>query len=307
MESMVARLHGVLLAALKQSQPNALERPIVSVAEIYQDLVPYRSVRTVLGFALNADYEHVLLRLLAGEDGLARIEPVEVREALRLELESPNPNVGLFRNYAACEVWLTVPESFGQAPQTAEDSFEARLDAALGSSEKQAVAPPLEIPRERPPRTEAEELESALKRVSEPESIPDPVTTAPPANRTDQPVEPAARAASKSGSPENSAGIHKRGRAGESAGISESGSITESGAIGETDTANESAVTSERADSAGSSRCVACEAVLPEGRLVRFCPQCGRDQTRLVCGSCGDAVEKGWRFCVTCGAEAGGS
>jgi hypothetical protein len=46
---------------------------------------------------LNADYEHALLRLLAGEGDLARIEPREVRDKLRLELESPNPNVGIFR------------------------------------------------------------------------------------------------------------------------------------------------------------------------------------------------------------------
>jgi len=110
-DNLVARLHRALVDALLQHRPNAADQP-VTVAEIYQDLVPYRSVRSSLGFALNADYEHALLQLLAGAEDLARIEPAEVRETLRLELESPNPNVGMFRNYAACDVFITIPEGF---------------------------------------------------------------------------------------------------------------------------------------------------------------------------------------------------
>ena len=102
----VERLHQALVDALIQGRPHALDQP-VTVAEIYQDLVPYRNVRSDLGFALNADYEHALMHLLAGEEGLARIEPVEAREQLRLELESQNPDVGLFREFAACDVFVT--------------------------------------------------------------------------------------------------------------------------------------------------------------------------------------------------------
>lgn len=102
---MVAQLHRTLLDAMRRSRPASLHRP-VTVAEIYQDLVPYKTARSALGFDMNADYEHTLLRLLAGEGDYARIEPREVRDKLRLELESPNPDVGLFRNYAACDVWV---------------------------------------------------------------------------------------------------------------------------------------------------------------------------------------------------------
>jgi len=103
MSSSVARLHRALVEAIRKHRPN-LPNGTVTVAEIYQDLVPYRSVRSALGFALNADYEHALLQLLAGVENRARIEPAEAREALRLELESPNPNTGVFRGYAACDV-----------------------------------------------------------------------------------------------------------------------------------------------------------------------------------------------------------
>ena len=108
MDDRVEKLHGALVSALRQTRGDDFGEP-VTVAEIYQQLVPYRAARAVVGFEMNADYEYALLRLLAGEGDLARIEPAEVRELLRGELESANPNVGIFREYANCDVWITAP------------------------------------------------------------------------------------------------------------------------------------------------------------------------------------------------------
>ncbi len=105
MDAVVSRLHHALVDAIRQYRPTQTQQPI-SVAEIYQELVPYRNVRSVLGVEMNADYEYALLRLLAGEGGFARLEPAEAREALRLEIGSPNPNVSLYRKFAGCDVWL---------------------------------------------------------------------------------------------------------------------------------------------------------------------------------------------------------
>jgi RNA polymerase subunit RPABC4/transcription elongation factor Spt4 len=107
MDAVVSRLHQVLVEALRRSRPEHEDQPI-TVAEIYQELVPYKHVRAALGVEMNADYEYALLRLLAGEGGFARLEPAEVREALRLEVASPNPNVALYRQFAPCEVWLNM-------------------------------------------------------------------------------------------------------------------------------------------------------------------------------------------------------
>lgn len=100
----VARLHDKLTDAMRQTR----RRPgaPVTVAEIYQELVPYRLVRSEVGFGMNADYEHVLLRLLAGEGEFARLEPVSARDAIRDELRGPNPNVGMYREFAGCDVWV---------------------------------------------------------------------------------------------------------------------------------------------------------------------------------------------------------
>ncbi|HEX7119216.1 MAG TPA: zinc ribbon domain-containing protein [Longimicrobiales bacterium] len=107
-DSVVAHLHHALVQVLRSRGDGALDRP-VTVAEIYQDLIPYRAARSIAGVELNADYEHALLRLLAGEGGRVRLEPATARDELRRELESPNPNVTLYRKYAACDVWVAAP------------------------------------------------------------------------------------------------------------------------------------------------------------------------------------------------------
>jgi hypothetical protein len=99
------RLHRALVDAVQNTNGD-LAQP-VTVSQVYQELVPYRSARSLIGFEMNADYEYALLRLLAGEDDLVRLEPPEVREVLQRELESPNPNVSLFRAYANCDVYLS--------------------------------------------------------------------------------------------------------------------------------------------------------------------------------------------------------
>ena len=47
--------------------------------------------------------------------------------------------------------------------------------------------------------------------------------------------------------------------------------------------------------------CVYCEQTLPTGRVVKFCPFCGRDLRGVSCPSCGADLEAGWRYCVDCG------
>lgn len=104
----VERLYEYLTQALERTRPDPYTAP-VTVAEIYRELIPYRTVRAELGFSMNADYEHVLLRLLAGDAELALLEPAEAREQIRRELESTNPDVSLYRRFAGCDVWLRAP------------------------------------------------------------------------------------------------------------------------------------------------------------------------------------------------------
>ena len=47
--------------------------------------------------------------------------------------------------------------------------------------------------------------------------------------------------------------------------------------------------------------CAYCEQALPSGRVVKFCPSCGRDLRVVACPACGADVEAGWRYCIDCG------
>jgi hypothetical protein len=51
--------------------------------------------------------------------------------------------------------------------------------------------------------------------------------------------------------------------------------------------------------------CRFCGGTLPEGRQVVYCPHCGNNLSVSRCPACGSELEKGWKFCVTCGRTVG--
>jgi hypothetical protein len=50
--------------------------------------------------------------------------------------------------------------------------------------------------------------------------------------------------------------------------------------------------------------CPFCKGHLPAGRQISFCPHCGQDLTVVHCPACGSELERGWKFCVTCGRSS---
>jgi hypothetical protein len=189
-DGVVERLLAALADALRRTRKDPFNSP-VTVAEIYQDLIPYRSVRTALGFQMTADYEHTVLRMLAGEKELARLEPEEAREELRAELDMPNPNVGLFRKFAACDVWileqgLTLNEDGPPAPQQAEPAPQnpepvlEPLDSLLPGLEPAAPEPapdPAPEPAPEPPAVQPASDQPAPEPAPPPPA-PEPVPAA---------------------------------------------------------------------------------------------------------------------------------
>jgi hypothetical protein len=99
------RFHRALIEEIQTQRPEYLTGPF-TVAEIYQNLVPYGSHRDRIGVEMNGDYEDALLRLLAGEGGYLILESEPALKDLRAELDTPNPNTGLYREYAAVDVRL---------------------------------------------------------------------------------------------------------------------------------------------------------------------------------------------------------
>ena len=99
------RLFHQVVRALAARGTEQLDQP-VQVAELYQDLVPYRQIRSALRFETYQDYELALLRLLGGERGYVSVEPPEALESLALESQAPYPDPGLIRDFAAARVYV---------------------------------------------------------------------------------------------------------------------------------------------------------------------------------------------------------
>jgi hypothetical protein len=134
---LVERLHAVLVEEIRARRPQYLQQPF-TVAEIYQDLVPYRSHRDRIGAAMNGDYEHALLKLLAGEGDFVVLESEQARKRMLSELESSNPNTGIFRDYAALDVWLNparIPEGHAAAAPPGPAHAAAAEPASPGGSQ----------------------------------------------------------------------------------------------------------------------------------------------------------------------------
>ena len=142
-DRVLANFHAALVEEIRAQQPDYLTGPF-TVAEIYQNLVPYGSHRDRIGVEMNGDYEDALLRLLAGEGGYLMLDSVPALKNLQEELESSNPNTGLYREFAAVDVRLNPALVDGDSPFTESAQVEPDLDATAeeGSVSMSDLAPP---------------------------------------------------------------------------------------------------------------------------------------------------------------------
>ena len=268
------------------TRPEYLTAPF-TVAEIYQDLVPYRSHRVLIGVEMNGDYEEALLRMLSGEGDCLLLDSAVGREEMRKELASSNPNTALFREFAAVDVRLhprRVALGAGPGPEvkTAEVSETDTSDPEM--------AP-----------TRAVQVELGADGESKaPEEIPQRAAEvggggpADPATETPDGAEPV-----------------ELFRA-------EPGSSGEDGVVGHIETASapplasfeeptpDATVSTDAEPSDALTVCHWCREALPVRDSIHFCPFCGSDLRPSPCRECGEAMEARWHFCVSCGAEIRG-
>lgn len=129
--AVIHRFHSVLVDEIRREAPEYLEEPF-TVAEIYQSLVPYRTHRDRIGVELNGDYEAALLRLLGGEGDLLALESDAARHRIQRELESSNPNTGVYREFAAVQVHLNPDEIPEAGAESAAEPNEPELAMPSG-------------------------------------------------------------------------------------------------------------------------------------------------------------------------------
>src|SRR3712207_3109876 len=98
------RMFRHLVRTIETRNPEYLSRPF-EVAELYQTILPYRLHRRELGLDTNQDYEMTLLELLSGARGYLVVDD-RMRDTLRKELGSGNPDPSVLREFAAAHVAL---------------------------------------------------------------------------------------------------------------------------------------------------------------------------------------------------------
>ncbi len=82
-----------------------LDRPL-EVGEITDRLAPYGAARRDGKVDTHDDYQHLVMRLLAGERDLVFADDL-MQDDLRAELASPNPDLGVLRTYRNASVRLS--------------------------------------------------------------------------------------------------------------------------------------------------------------------------------------------------------
>jgi len=133
------RMFRSLLQVMSSNYPHYLTQPF-EVAEIYQNLIPYRHHRRELRIDTNEDYQAALCRLLSGERGYL-VADDGLTEAMRSELASPNPNTAIFRDFAASRVALG-PNAQKRWQELGGDASELRAAGEPGGQRGTPVPSP---------------------------------------------------------------------------------------------------------------------------------------------------------------------
>jgi hypothetical protein len=138
----VERMFRHLVRVIRTRFPQYLSQPF-DVAELYQNILPYRHHRRELGLETNEDYEITMLELLGGSHGYVVVDD-RMREALRTELSSRNPDPGAFRQFPDSQVTLS------QTALQRLDETPSAIPAAERRAPADAPAPPARASAARP-------------------------------------------------------------------------------------------------------------------------------------------------------------
>lgn len=276
LERLVKKLVEVLLTR----DPTGVHRP-VTIADLRHQILPYRTHRAALGIMSVEDYELLILRLVAEEGEYVRTNPPSASERAKKELATPNPNIDLVDEFGAVTIQIGAPSLARIAELDPGPRIEPMrgLPLILMPEPKEPEAGfDLDVEPE-PPDLPGPGPLSGPRLVSDHDerwAPPPPIELMPPMPAPPPPPPPVQPA------PPPRIAI-------------EPPEVPQFDAL-------------EPVDREAPSRprgCAACEAVLPVGREVIFCPFCGFRVGAAQCSHCGTSLEPAWRHCITCGKPTG--
>ncbi len=232
-----------------------------TVQELYETLIPYRHHRRELGIETNQDYEIAVTRLLSGERDYLMSDP-EMRDKLEAELASPHLDTGAFREFAGAKVSLA-PEALRRIRALTVPVGEASATLAASQSS-----------------------DAGSTASSAPAAVGAPPSAA--ASAAAVPTGTVGSGAAASGTPTP-------------AGFSATFPLSPTPSGASDAPRPTPAAISSLMNLSVPEGCPFCGGTLPEGRTVIYCPNCGNNLSVSRCPACGGELEKGWKFCVTCG------
>lgn len=252
-----------LVSNIRHRHPEYLTLPF-TVQELYETLIPYRHHRRELGIETNQDYEIAVTRLLSGERDYLQADP-EMRDKLESELTSAHADPGAFREFAGAKVSLA-PEALRRiraltVPAGASGDTGAAAAVSAGDAGAGASTSSSNAPEAGSSRSDSNQAAAS----------PTGVASSPGAAQTDP-----------SGATASGAAVSGASGAGESARPAP-------------------AAIPSLLNVSVPEGCAFCGGTLPEGRTVIYCPHCGNNLSVSRCPACGGELEKGWKFCVSCG------
>jgi hypothetical protein len=132
------RMYRHLVRTIRSRFPQYLSQPF-DVGELNQTILPYRLHRRELGIESNEDYEVALTELLSGARDYLIVDD-QMRDALRAELATVNPDPTAFKQFAGRTVALSPAalRSLEAGPEDAVDNVQASVPVAPSAP---AVAP----------------------------------------------------------------------------------------------------------------------------------------------------------------------
>ncbi|MGE5098587.1 MAG: zinc ribbon domain-containing protein [Deltaproteobacteria bacterium] len=174
----VDRMFRHLVRTIRSRFPQYLSQPF-DVSELHQTILPYRLNRRELALESNEDYEITITELLSGaRDYMIVDDPM--RDALRAELASVNPDPTAFKQFATARVAISPAALRSLAIGPGDDSSGSRAagtPSATSAAERPSQPPP---PRQAPPAPAA----------AQPPAAPAAATVAAPAPRSSRPSVP---------------------------------------------------------------------------------------------------------------------
>lgn len=173
------RMFRHLVRTVRSRFPRHLTEPF-NVAELHQTILPYRHHRRELGIDTNEDYEITLTELLSGARDYLVVDD-GMRDTLRTELASNNPDPSTFKQFANASVSISPAALRTLDVGPADEGFARTLNPSMNVPKGRPNRPSTAAPSPgRPASTPTEEstesvVPSATPITPQPTIAPRPV------------------------------------------------------------------------------------------------------------------------------------